>query len=159
MLGVLEDTMNCGRCQTPTLDRKERPVPDVYVGVSGSQPYVATALVCRTCGDVYWEGTELHSLSLRIATEMLGDNRELATEEVVFLRKTLGMLKAEFAAFLGTSIDEVRRWETTPGSFPIAARTFLRDRYAEELSKDAVQALARQAGEIGLSDWREETFR
>jgi len=68
------------------------------------------AIVCKACGEPYWEAAALERFELGIAAELarMGRGTPAAFK---FMRKALGLSGVALAELLGTAPETVSRWE------------------------------------------------
>lgn len=131
--------MHCRHCTVPLEPREvDRVSLAPILGLHRVPKGVASSLVCPSCGGIYWSREALNLLAVQVGTELFVDGHVLSPEEVFFLRETLGLTRASLAERVGYSTQDVALWERTQGTLPERARSYLRDRLAETLSKQAL---------------------
>ncbi|TMB19585.1 MAG: helix-turn-helix domain-containing protein [Deltaproteobacteria bacterium] len=98
----------CSRCGNTGLDEKKRPATRTVAGHSfkASVP----ALVCDSCGAIYFNGPALENFDLAVANKLARAGVSDG-EAVKFIRKAVGLPAVTLAELLDTSPETVSRWE------------------------------------------------
>src|ERR1700682_2439002 len=98
----------CSRCGNAGLHEKKRPATRTIAGHSfkASIP----ALVCDSCGAVYFNGPALGNFDLAVANKLARAGVSDG-EAIRFMRKTAGLPAVTLAELLDTSPETVSRWE------------------------------------------------
>ena len=98
----------CSRCGNPGLHAKKRPAVRTVAGHSfkASVP----ALVCDSCGAVYFNGPALGDFDLAVANKLARAGVSDG-EAIKFMRKAVGLPAVTLAELLDTSPETVSRWE------------------------------------------------
>src|SRR5207244_10115905 len=98
----------CSRCGNRGLHAKKRPAIRTVAGHSfkASVP----ALVCDSCGAVYFNGPALGDFDLAVANRLARAGVSDG-EAIKFMRKAVGLPAVTLAELLDTSPATVSRWE------------------------------------------------
>src|SRR3954467_14646614 len=98
----------CSRCGKPALRAKKHPAIRTVAGHS----FKATvpALVCASCGAVYFNGIALGDFDLAVANKLARAGVSDG-EAIKFMRKAVGLPAVTLAELLDTSPETVSRWE------------------------------------------------
>jgi putative zinc finger/helix-turn-helix YgiT family protein len=98
----------CSRCGNAGLREKKRPATRTIAGHSfkASIP----ALVCDSCGAVYFNGPALGNFDLAVANKLARAGVSDG-EAIKFMRKAVGLPAVTLAELLDTSPETVSRWE------------------------------------------------
>ena len=98
----------CSRCGNPGLHAKKRPAIRTVAGHSfkASVP----ALVCNSCGAVYFNGPALDDFDLAVVNKLASAGVS-DSEAIKFMRKAVGLPAVTLAELLDTSPETVSRWE------------------------------------------------
>src|SRR5216684_506401 len=98
----------CSRCSSPGLHEKKRPATRTVAGHSfkASVP----ALICDSCGAVYFNGPALGNFDLAVANKLARAGVSDG-EAIKFMRKAVGLPAVTLAELLDTSPETVSRWE------------------------------------------------
>ena len=98
----------CSRCGNPGLHAKKHPAIRTVAGHSfkASVP----ALVCDSCGAVYFNGPVLGEFDLAVANRLARAGVSEG-EAIKFMRKAVGLPAVTLAELLDTSPETISRWE------------------------------------------------
>ena len=98
----------CSRCGETSLRAQKRPATRTVAGHSfkASIP----ALVCDSCGAIYFNGPALGNFDLAVANKLARAGVSDG-EAVKFMRKAVGLPAVTLAELLDTSPETVSRWE------------------------------------------------
>ena len=98
----------CSRCGSRALREKKRPATRTVAGHSfkASVP----ALLCHSCGAVYFNGPALVNFDFAVANKLARAGVSDG-EAIKFMRKAVGIPAVTLAELLDTSPETISRWE------------------------------------------------
>ena len=101
----------CVECGGPVKTRKERQYRYTECGLTNVIVDGIEITECQRCAETYTGIPAIEGLHRAIATAVIYKKGRLASEEIKFLRKSLGWSGVDFAQRMGTSAETVSRWE------------------------------------------------
>ncbi len=135
----------CFRCRNPGLHAEKRPASRTIAGhnFKASVP----AIVCNSCGAVYFDGPALGDFDLAVAGKLARAGVSDG-EAIKFMRKAAGLPAVTLAELLDTSPETVSRWERGVSRMDRAAFAILAGIVLEKADKrsdtlDRLRALRR----------------
>jgi putative zinc finger/helix-turn-helix YgiT family protein len=152
----------CGRTMKTARENFKHPA----LGLSGLVLANVEVSRCPGCGEYEVEIPHLEGLMKAIAMELVNKLTRLAPEEVVFLRKYLGLSSGDFAKRMGVSKEQASRWESGKKPVGTVADRLIRMMvvHGEPVDPYSVESLAKIQDEVagpmklrmeqGRNDWQ-----
>jgi len=140
--------MKCVECGSRMRVHRELVPFEKPIGLPGVR-LLTQVRRCPHCGAHEVVIPDLDGLHRAIARAIINKSPRLAPEEIRFLRKILGWSGADFAAYMGASVETVSRWEN--GAMPMGPQAdrllrlmvLTRDPVADYRRLDLLKTVAR----------------
>jgi len=139
----------CVECGGPVKTRREKHYRYPECGLPNVVVDGVEITECRRCGETYTGIPAIEGLHRAIAAAVIYKKGRLASQEIKFLRKSLGWSGVDFAKRMGTSAETVSRWEHGRAPMGSASDRLLRLLVAKEtpVTEYQVDVLAQLAGD------------
>jgi putative zinc finger/helix-turn-helix YgiT family protein len=159
-------TAKCSECGTAMKTSREN-FRHPALGLPGLVLANVEVSRCAACGEYEVDIPHLEGLMKAIAQVLVHKDTRLAPEEILFLRKYLGLSNEDFAKRMGVSKEQASRWETGKKPMGAVADRLLRMMVVNAKPVDAysVDSLAKIQDEAtgpmklrmeqGRKDWQE----